>query len=403
MMSTLTLTALLCGPLAGDQTAALAAAQRALLQKDWAGAQAALEPHAGDPEARFWLGYAYLRQGDAGNAVRLLAPPEDAGGAVPAARWHYYHGRAQAASGDDRQAADAFRTVTLKHPDSPLVEAAARQWLELAFFALQEHAETVQAADRLAALSGDPDSQALAAYAAGYSLNRLGEFAKAVPWTERLAAIESPVREARRQILVAQAQVMQGRADAADTLVAGLMNDFPDHPALIDPVVDATGMLLDAGQPVPAFRLLVMATQSRQIDDFRAYDRLLDMLVSVARDTEDAVMTLTELHRKNDRPIALRLLARRKLLTLTAREAVETDNPDLLRQFAGEMTRVMAAETDSQWAVAQNALLVSELYADHLGDAERAVRAVGDARRSVGRRRDLQLLLDDEQARVRGR
>lgn len=347
-------------------------------REDWSGAierfRRFLREHPTDPrahEARFWIGFALVKDGEYDEAVRALRPFESEWSGD---RWAddamLQLGHAHRGLDDVDRALASWDRLLEKYPDSVWRIEAALQIIDLLFHGPKDYAACLPYCERVVRETADFDVITEARYAGAYCLNALGRHDEADRWMDRWFTPDDAVEAGWRRVLGAQRDLRQGRADQALRALDAIDADFPD---------------LDRGDRVDlTLRAAAMLAREKQSD--RARDLLIEALRRSAGDSEEEITGLIDqledaIGNHDGFRIALERLAGEPTLPIMARMAVRDRRVRDLRDDehsdqAEALLREALAGEKAEYARFRAATLLAELLQDDRADRAGALKVL---------------------------
>ncbi len=289
-------------------------------------------------EARFWIGYALVKEGEFDDAAGTLEPFENA---LAGDKWaddsllqlgHAYRGQDRT----DR-ALDAWKRLLEKYPSSPWRIEAAAQIVDVLFHEKRDYAACLPYCERVVAETTDRSGISEVRYAGAYCLVALGRDNDADLWMERWFDPASALETGWKRVLRALRDLRRGESAPAIAALTAIDTDFPDldRDDRLELLLQAASMLSREKQAGRARSLLITRIKESVGDSEDELDALLDALA----ETEDQEQV----------PVTLEQLARQPL-PITARVAILGRRVELLRdhQKTGEAETLLRAALASE-------------------------------------------------------
>jgi tetratricopeptide (TPR) repeat protein len=336
-------------------------------------------------EARFWAGFCLVKMDENEKAVEFLKPFAEA---LAKDKWAddalLQLGNALHGQGLDPEALAVWKLHLEKYPDSVWRTEVSLNIVDLLFYHATDLAACLSVCERLTNEVDDRGATTEARYLGAYCLNALRRFKESEAWADRLFDPESPVEEAWRRLLVAQRDLLLGRAESSVAAVESLAGDFPDldQSDRQDLLLKTTYVLRSRGRADRA-RELIMAelirSSGRPEDEV---DALLDELETIIGDDQETEY-LAALGRLSDDPkvpIVVRVLA-------LDRHAQALFDSERGHEAESILRKVLASES-AEFPRFRAGLKLAEILSEDPARRDEATKVV-DQTRSGLKRRDL--------------
>ncbi len=359
-------------------------------REDWEGAaqkfRAFLDAHPDAPqaaEARFWAGFCLVKLGENEEAVATLNPFT---GALAGDKWAddalLQIGKAFRALGKESDALASWKRHLEKYPRSVWRTEVTLGIIDLLFEPAKDLTGCLSYCRQLTQEVQDRESTTEARYVGAYCLSALGKFDESEAWANRLLDPENPLEEAWRRLLVAQRDLLRGRADSALGIVDSLAAEFPDldQEARQDLLLKTTYVLRQNGRAERARELLLaelLQSSGRSEDQVELLLGELDAAFGVDR-RADFLTALARLAGDRKSPVVVRVAARDR----HAETLLDDEHPEKAEAMLRE---ALAAET-ADFARCRTAMKLAEILADDLDKPPDAVKLLDELRAKLKRR-----------------